>query len=93
MPQLPKVIASSVIRSAHQGQSHGGVYIVDLETDDSCQVVDWNDQSITWEGRGLDRGLRSIACHKKTLYLAASDEIFVYTPDFSMVSSFKNRYL
>jgi len=93
MLQLPRVIASSVIRSAHQGQSHGGVYIVDLETGQCSQVIDWNDQSINWEGRGLDRGLRGIACHNKNIYLAASDEIFVYTPDFGMVSSFRNRYL
>jgi hypothetical protein len=93
MLQLPKVIASSVIRSAHQGQSHGGVYIVDLETEDCRQVIDWNDQSINWEGRGLDRGLRGIACYGKSLYLAASDEIFAYTSGFSRLTSFKNRYL
>lgn len=58
MGSLPKVLASSVIRSAHQGQSHGGVYVVDLESNHCEQVVDWNDQSINWEGRGLDRGLR-----------------------------------
>jgi hypothetical protein len=91
--QFPQVIASSVIRSAHQGQSHGGVYIVDLQTEQWRQVIDWNDPSINWDGRGNDRGLRGIALHGGKVYLAASDELFVYGPGFKIVRSFRNRYL
>ncbi|MGD2090358.1 MAG: hypothetical protein PVH61_29545 [Candidatus Aminicenantes bacterium] len=93
MPKLPKVICSSVIRSAHKGESHGGVYIVDLETEQFEQVVDWNDQSINWEGRGLDRGLRGIDFYDGKLYMAASDEIFVYDKNFKIIESYKNNYL
>src|SRR5205814_2004977 len=32
MDKLPRVIATSVVRSAHQGESHGGVYLIDLNT-------------------------------------------------------------
>lgn len=92
-PRLPIVIASSVIRSAHQGESHGGVYIIDMETGTFDQVIDWNDTSINWEGRGADRGLRGIAFHGDRIYLAASDEIFVYDPQFNLLESFRNRYL
>ncbi len=90
---LPKVITTSVIRSVKQGESHGGVYIVDLSTDEVRQVVDWNNASISWEGRGLDRGLRGIAFYQKHIYIAASDEIFVYDKDFSIAKSFRNPYL
>ena len=91
--RLPKVILSSVVRSAHKGESHGGVYLVDLETEKARQVLDWNDPTINWEGRGADRGLRGIAFHRGCLYLAASDEIFVYDAAFRRQGSFKNRYL
>jgi hypothetical protein len=91
--RLPKVIVSSVIRSAHQGESHGGVYIVDLETGTAEQTIDWNDPSISWEGRGADRGLRGIDFHGDEIYLASSDEIFVYDRQFELVRSFRNRYL
>ena len=74
LPKLPTLIASSVIRSAHQGESHGGVYLVDMEAGTFDQVIDWNDTSISWEGRGADRGLRGIAFYKGLIYLAASDE-------------------
>lgn len=90
---LPKVVLSSVVRSTHQGESHGGVYLVDLETGAIEQKLDWNDPSISWEGRGADRGLRGIAFRDDRLYLAASDEVFVYDKDFRPRGSFTNRYL
>lgn len=93
MPEFPKVIVSSVIRSAYQGESHGGVYIVDLATDSFEQVIDWNDQAINWEGRGLDRGLRGISINGDQVYLAASDEIFVYDRNFNRLESYRNPYL
>lgn len=90
---LPVVIVTSVIRSTHQGQSHGGVYLLDLAACQYRQVIDWNDPAIDWEGRGGDRGLRGIAFWNQDVYLAASDEIFVYNSDFQFQRSFKNRYL
>jgi hypothetical protein len=91
--ELTRVIATSVVRATDQGESHGGVYLIDLRTGASEQVIDWNDPTISWEGRGADRGLRGIAFHDGHVYLAASDEIFVYDPAFRRVDSFTNRYL
>ena len=92
-PTLPIVVASSVIRSAHQGDSHGGVYLVNLETEQVRQVIDWDDAAIDWSGRGKDRGLRGIAFHSELVYVAASDEIFVYDRHFDKRGSFTNPYL
>jgi hypothetical protein len=89
----PTVLVSSVVRATDQGESHGGVYLVDLDRGASRQVIDWNDAGISWEGRGADRGLRGIAFHGGRVYLAASDEIFVYDQGFRMLRSFQNRYL
>lgn len=91
--RLPTVVVSSVIRSAHQGESHGGVYLVDLESGSHRQVLDWNVSGISWEGRGADRGLRGIAFYRGQVVLAASDEVFVYDPQFRPVTSYRNRYL
>ena len=57
---LPKVICTSVIRSSHRGEAHGGCYIVDIKTEKVTQVLDWHEKTINWEGGG-DRGLRGIA--------------------------------
>lgn len=90
---FPKVLCTSVIRSTYKGESHGGVYLVDLNSNEVTQMLDWNDGSINWQGRGGDRGLRGIAFYKNKLYLAASDEIFIFDKGFVKLNSFKNKYL
>ena len=93
MERLPTVIASSIVRSSYKGESHGGAYIVDLETEAFEQVIDYSDSSIDWEGRGGNRGFRGIAFYEGDVYLAASDEIFVYSKDFDLRRSIQNKYL
>ena len=55
------LIATSVVRGSRQGESHGGIYLVDLDHQRVAQAVDWNTTNIDWQGRGWDRGLRGIA--------------------------------
>lgn len=88
-----KLVTTSVVRGSHQGESHGGVYLVDLERREIRQVIDWNTANIDWQGRGWDRGLRGIAFDGEIVYIAASDELFAYTPDFRLIGSWRNTYL
>jgi hypothetical protein len=90
---LPKLIATSVVRGSQQGESHGGVYTVDFDGREGAQRLDWNTADIDWEGRGADRGLRGVAFDDDDIYVAASDELFVYDREFSPLRSFRNRYL
>ena len=90
---IPPLIATSVVRGSEQGQSHGGVFIIDPATQSVHQVLDWNTADIDWSGRGWDRGLRGIAFHDDEVYIAASDELFVYDREFRRLRSFRNRYL
>jgi len=79
------LITTSVVRGSHKGESHGGVFLLNLEKQTVQQVIDWNTVDINWEGRGADRGLRGIAFDNDTVYVAASDELFAYTPDFKLL--------
>jgi len=90
---MTKLIATSVVRGSQQGESHGGVFLIDLKDQEVSQVIDWNTMDIDWRGRGADRGLRGIAFYKETIFIAASDELFAYNPDFSLRGSWKNPYL
>jgi hypothetical protein len=90
---LPKILMTDVVRSTHQGDSHGGVYLVDLETERVDKVLDWNAGDIDWEGRGGDRGLRGIALWRDRVIIAASDEIFFFDKSFSRLGSVRNPYL
>ena len=91
--QLPKLIATSVVRGTQQGESHGGVYTVDFDQREAVQHVDWNTSGIDFEGRGADRGLRGIEFDGDAIYIAASDELFRYDRDFKIQASYRNRYL
>jgi len=89
----PRLIATSVVRGAEQGDSHGGIYLVDFAEQEVVQVVDWNTADIDFQGRGWDRGLRGIAFFAGEIYVAASDELFVYDPSFRLQRSFRSSYL
>jgi hypothetical protein len=86
-------VASSVVRGSQKGESHGGVYLIDLKAREVVQVIDWNTIDIDWQGRGWDRGLRGIAFDGELVYMASSDELFAYTPDFRRVGSWRSPYL
>lgn len=91
--ELPPLIATSVVRGAEQGDSHGGIFLVDFGEQSVRQMVDWNTSEIDWQGRGWDRGLRGMAFHGEEIYVAASDELFVYDRDFRIQRSFRSTYL
>src|SRR5918994_203547 len=59
LEKLPKVIASTVVRSAYEGESHGGVYIVDLETEEVEQVLEY-DLHTRWFVRGYYASYRGL---------------------------------
>jgi hypothetical protein len=40
--QIPPLIATSVVRGSEQGESHGGIYIVDPGSQSVRQMFDWN---------------------------------------------------
>lgn len=91
--RLPTLVVTSVVRGSQQGESHGGIYVVDFEARSGRQVVDWNTGAIDFSGRGADRGLRGIAFHSDDTWVAASDELFRYDRHFAIRESFRNRYL
>lgn len=91
--RIPPLVVTSVVRGSEQGQSHGGIYLVDAGSQSVRQVLDWNTADIDWSGRGWDRGLRGIAFHDEEVYVAASDELFVFDPQFRQLRSFRNPYL
>lgn len=90
---MTTLIATSVVRGSSQGESHGGVYLIDLDNENVLQTVDWNTMDIDWQGRGWDRGLRGIAFDNDEVCIAGSDQLCVFSADFRMLASYKNPYL
>jgi hypothetical protein len=90
---MSRLIATSVVRGSMQGDSHGGVYLIDVRAQLVTQVLDWNTMEIDWHGRGADRGLRGIAVLGETVFIAASDELMAFDPKFRPLGSWRNPYL
>lgn len=90
---LPKIIASSVIRSACRGESHGGLYVCDFNTNTCEQKLDWNYPNIDWESGGGDRGLRSVLHYNDLLYCSGAKELFVFNKQFELVKRFSHRLI
>ena len=57
------------------------------------QTIDWNIVAIDWHGNGSDRGLRGIAFDNDRVYIAASDQLLAYTPEFELIDSWRNPFL
>jgi len=91
--KIPKLLVSTVVRGAQRGESHGGLYLVDIAAREAEQVADWRSEAIDFSGHGGDRGLRGIAVAGKEIFVAASDELFAFDPWFQVIGSWRNPYL
>lgn len=90
---MTKIICSSVIRASQRGDSHGGIYVVDIDTEAVEQILDWDRPDIDWEGRGGDRGIRSMQFYKDELYAIAGNAVMVFNRDMKLIREFTNSYL
>jgi hypothetical protein len=90
---VPKLIATMVIRGSQQQNSQGGVFLIDPEQQLVHLAMDWNNSGIDWRGRGFELGLRGIAIDGDVIYLAASDELFAFTPAFERIGSWRHPLL
>lgn len=85
-----RLLASSVVRGVRQDESHGGLFIVNCDTGEVSQVVDWNTPDIDFSGRGGDRGLRGIAVHGRWIFAASNNAIHEFSHDFSLIRSIRS---
>ncbi|MBT8080084.1 MAG: hypothetical protein KJO31_16010 [Gammaproteobacteria bacterium] len=69
------------------------MFLVDLEKQAVQQPVVWDSADIDWQGHGRDRGLRGIAFDGERVFIAASDELLAYSPDFRKIDTWRNPYL
>ncbi len=90
---MAKLITTSIIRGGDKGESHGGVYIIDVEGQDVRQVMDFETTDVAGQGGDWDRGLRGIAIDGESVYFVASDVLLAFTPDFKLVGSWRSPYL
>jgi hypothetical protein len=87
------LIATSVIRGAVAGRSHGAVHLLDMQRGRVAHVVDWKAPGADSQSPGDGRGLRGIAFDGERVFIAASDTLFVFSPAFEILDSFRSPFL
>lgn len=56
--QLPLRVADSVVRGASQGDSHGGIGLIESRSKQVQRMADWNTTGLDFRGRGERRTAR-----------------------------------
>ena len=56
-----KIICTTVVRAAKQGDIHGGLYVVDIDSEEVVHYAPYQEDFINDNERGGERGLRGIA--------------------------------
>jgi hypothetical protein len=56
-----KIICTTVIRAARQGDVHGGLYVIDLDTEEVVHYSPYEKEFVNDNERGGERGLRGLA--------------------------------
>jgi hypothetical protein len=80
-------------RGSQPGDSHGSVYLVDLDRQRGTQVLDWTRPAIDWTGAGAGRGLRGMDTHERRVFIAGADELFEFSPGWELSNVHSSPYL
>lgn len=91
--ELPKLIASSVVRGDRRVGSHGGVYTIDFEKQAVDKIFDLDESDIDFKGSSGDRGMRGIAIADGDILIASSGVLFRCDPNFEIKTFSRNHYL
>jgi hypothetical protein len=81
------------VRGSQKHEQHGAVFLLDTEKGAGAQLLSWTRPNIDWSGHGGARGLRGIGFSAEQVFLAAHDELLVFTPGFELLASHRSPYL
>ena len=90
---LPKVVATSVVRGDERDGSKGGVYTIDFGRQEVEQLYDWDSSEVDFKGSSGDRGMRGIVIGDGDILIASSDVLFRCDRDFEIKTFSRNFYL
>ena len=67
-----KIICTTVIRAASQGDVHGGLYVIDMDSEEILHHAPYSEDFVNDNERGGERGLRGIAVLDDRIIVADS---------------------
>lgn len=88
-----KLVTTEVVRRSRPGESHGRACLIDLDARTVDLAVESHRALPNRPDRDRQAGLRGVAFDGEAVFVAASDELVAYSPDFRRVGSWRNPYL
>ena len=85
--------ATTIVRGSQKGEQHGAVYLLDTERQSGAQLLSWSRPAINWDGHGGARGLRGMGFADGKVFVAAANELLVFSPEFELLRSHRSPYL
>ncbi len=85
--------ATTIVRGSQNGEQHGAVYLLDTEKQNGAQLLSWTRPAISWDGHGGARGLRGIGFVEGKVFIAAANELLVFSAQFELLASHRSPYL
>ena len=76
-----KIICSTVIRAAEQGEVHGGLYVIDMDSEEILHHTPYAEDFVNDIERGGERGLRGIAVLEDRIIVADSSGLMELDKD------------
>jgi hypothetical protein len=90
---MNKLIATTIVHGADAVETHGSLYLIDLQAQEVHRVFSLESRDIEWFGEEGGRGLRGIALDRDWLYLAAGHRLLALDRRFRQTASWENPYL
>ena len=86
-----KIICTTVVRAAEQGGVHGGLYVVDIDTEEVVHHAAYEEEFVNDNERGGERGLRGIIVLDDRIIVSDSAGfIQLDRNDYSIVKTVQN---
>ncbi|MBI9087698.1 MAG: tetratricopeptide repeat protein [Desulfobacterium sp.] len=90
---VSKLLVSFVNSVPSLEKSQGGLYLVDLKTNEHKKVIDLNDLHMDLKKGTPARGISGIASHDDQICLVAGDTLFIYDKHFQRIETHQSLYL
>ena len=86
-----KIICTTVIRAAKQGDVHGGLHVIDMDSEEVIHHFPYAEDFVNDNERGGERGLRGIAVLEDRIILADSSGLIELDKEtYQIVKRFKD---
>ena len=87
-----KIICTTVVRAAEHGSTHGGLYVIDVESGEVLHYAPYDENFVNDNERGGERGLRGVCVLDDRIVVASATSLIELDKEtYEIVRKLENR--